>query len=892
MNKAATDITSSSKYDLLNPYSLSLEQLKTQQKLALVAGLSQIDADERKKIVGPNSLPRTKKLSRLQIFLHQFQDTMVIVLIVAGIIAGFLNESVDAIAIFVIVFLNALLGYFQESKAEDAMQALLNYSSSSALVLRDARHKQIPVEEIVPGDITIIEAGNFVPADMRLINSHNIIVDESSLTGESMPVEKNAEVTLGLDSALPDRKNMVYKGTLVVGGRATGIVTATGLRTEFGKIAKLLSSEAASFSPLQKRMKAFAKKLTAIVIILCVIMFFIGISRGENPLQMFLTALSLAVAAIPEALPAVITSALALGARRMASQKALIRRLSAVESLGSVTVICTDKTGTLTQNKMHVEKVFLASETFHSNKISNAKSKNILSAGLALNNDSRYIIESSCFEGEATENALLAFAKKIDSGIEKIQKESPRIFEIPFSSERAMMSTFHRNAADQKVIQWVKGAPEKVLPLCKKMLSDHGSTEFSNEEVTKVLENFTQSGFRVLAIAFREHSVEKFDPHSKNLEEDLCLVALVGLVDPPRPEVFDSVRDCKSAGVKVVMITGDHPLTAKYIAHQLKIIDDLNAQVLSGSELLAMSDDDFTKQASNIHVYARMSPEQKIKIVTSLQNAGEIVCMTGDGVNDAPSLKRSDVGVSMGLNGTDVAREASQMILLDDNFSSIVKAIREGRRIYDNIRKFIRFAISGNSAEVWTLFLAPLIGLPIPLLPIQILWVNLVTDGLPGLALSMEEEEKNIMSRAPTPKNESLFARGLGFHALWVGLFTAALTLGTMAWALNQQMSEWQSMAFCVLTFSQFFHVLAIRSETESVLNKNLFKNPYLWASIIFNFVAQALILNIPFLQKIFKLQALDAKQWVICLGVSSLILFAVEFEKFWRRPRQNPSPI
>lgn len=870
----------------------SKESLLNSLEVDLQTGLTHAQAETRKKEFGKNELKTAKSRSVFQMFFSQFKDFMVLVLIAASGISFLVGERADTIAILVIVVLNAVLGFVQEFRAERSMEALRAMTSPQARVRRDGKNSLVSASELVPGDIVHLEAGGLVPADLRLVETFQLNIEEAALTGESVPSEKHSDAEVAADSPVGDRRNMAFKGTLVTNGRGLGLVVGTGMKTELGHIANLLQSKGESSTPLQLKLARFGKRLSFVVIGLCVVIFVTGLMRGEEPLLMFMTALSLAVAAIPEALPAVVTVGLALGAKRMVKRNALVRRLHAVETLGSVTFICSDKTGTLTQNQMTVSRlafgkdvVDVASKT----DAQNEQSHKLFLQAVALNNDATFSADGN-HNGDPTETALLEFA--YENGFEKPQVENllPREAEIPFSSERGKMSTLHAGE-NGKYILFTKGAPERVLKRCH---FAKGSQGFSTrEEARDVAIAMASQGLRVLAFAYREFS-EKPNELNSDIEESLSLLGFVGLIDPPRPEVKDAIQTCQRAKTHVVMITGDHPSTAVAIANQLGILnedDDNDKKVITGQELAKLNADDFKKKVKELRVYARVSPEQKINIVSALQGCGEFVAMTGDGVNDAPALKSANIGISMGKVGTDVAREASHMVLLDDNFSTIVSAMREGRRIFDNIKKFIKFVLAGNVAEILTLFVAPFLGLPLPLLPIHILWVNVVTDGLPGLALAVEKEEKDVMNRPPRHPSESIFAGGVLFHMLWAGAVMATLTLGVLAWAQKEGM-PWQTMAFTVLTFLQMFHIFGIRANSESLLKQGVFSNRPLVGAVLLTFVLQLLILYVPILQSVFQTEPLNFIEMAICLAVSPIILIFVEFEKYLRRKfssrRQN----
>ncbi|MDO9386919.1 MAG: calcium-translocating P-type ATPase, PMCA-type [Thiobacillus sp.] len=842
----------------------------------LSQGLSTSVAASRLAQVGPNVLQEAARRHPLVMLASQFTDFMILVLIVAAIIAGIIGEPQDAIAIMVIVFLNGILGFVQEYRAERAMAALKQMASPQARVIRDGQPGLIDAVDLVPGDLVELEAGNILPADLRLTELAALKVDESALTGESQPVEKELASLEEPGLTLGDRLNLAYKGTVVTYGRARGLVVATGMKTELGKIAALLSGESGK-TPLQKRLARFGQHLALVVLAICVIIFVAGWLRGEPPMLMLLTAISLAVAAIPEALPAVVTISLALGAARLVKQNALIRRLPAVETLGSVTYICSDKTGTLTQNQMQVDRVLAAGETRPALSGTEARPWRELGLAMALCNDAVADADGT-LAGDPTETALLEAAQAAGFDKAALQQSLPRVAELPFDSDRARMSTLHRDG--ETVLMLVKGAPEGVLALCIDRLDAGGTTTIDQAALQNEAEQLAAQGLRVLAFALKRLPAVPDALDAAILEAGLSFIGLVGMIDPPRPEAFDAVAACKAAGIVPVMITGDHPATARAIAERLGIFNP-GGRVLTGSELARLSLEEFEHEVESVRVYARINPEQKIKIVQALQDQGEFVAMTGDGVNDAPALKMADIGVAMGRGGTDVAREAAAMTLLDDNFATIVHAVREGRRIFDNIRKFVKYTMTSNSGEIWTIFLAPFLGLPIPLLPIHILWINLVTDGLPGLALANEHAERNLMQRPPRPPKESIFAHGMWQHILWVGLLMGGVSLLTQAWAIHVASAHWQSMVFTVLTLSQLGHVLAIRSERESLFSQGVLSNRLLIGALLLTFALQMAVLYVPWLNPIFKTEPLSLGELALCLALSSVVFFGVEIEKW-----------
>lgn len=834
-------------------------------------GLSSQEAETRLKETGPNNIPDKARRSLFYMILGQFKDFMIVVLLVAALISGFIGELQDTIAILVIIVLNAIIGSVQEFRAESAMAALGKMAAPDAHVLRNAKAVTIAASELVPGDIVLLDAGNIVPADLRLLEVDELEVDESALTGESDPVNKSCEPLNDANLAVADRKNITFKNSLITRGKGKGVVVATALNTEIGRIAELLQTEQGVKTPLQTRLSRFGRYLALAVLAICFIVFIAGLLQGQPVLLMFLTAVSLAVAAIPEALPAVITISLALGARKLIRHNALVRNLPAVETLGSVTYICADKTGTLTQNRMSVEIFFSAGERYK--KLN--KSHSELGNAMALNND--VTNKDGKPFGEPTELALFEAAHTAGFIKPELEQLYPRLATLSFDSTRKQMTTLH--GSSNGVVAYIKGAPEQVLQQCSSAFMDNSASRFDPEQIIKQATTLANEGYRVLALARRELSSLPEQIIAENIEQQLTFLGLVALIDPPRPEAAQAVKDCLGAGITPVMITGDHPGTAMAIAHRLGISKNKHS-MLTGQELDNLTDEQFAHQVESIRVYARVSPEQKLRIVKALQVNGEFVAMTGDGVNDAPALKRAGIGIAMGQKGTDVAREAADMILLDDNFSSIVHAVHAGRRIFDNIRKFIKYTMSSNSGEIWTLFLAPFLGLPIPLLPIHILWINLVTDGLPGLALTAEPAEPGLMNRAPRPPEENIFSHGMWQHILWVGLFIAGISIAAMAWAISKDAEYWQTMVFTVLTLSQLFHSFAVRSESASIFKIGLFSNIPMLSAIIFTFVLQLAVIYIPFLNDIFHTQPLPLFDLMVCLLLSSSVLFAVEFEK------------
>ncbi|MDP2008132.1 MAG: cation-translocating P-type ATPase [Rubrivivax sp.] len=873
------------------PHTQPAAELARRLGVQVDEGLAADEVSTRQQRYGANRLPEAPPRPVWQRVLDQFRDFMILVLLAAAVVSGLIGDLADTVVIIVIVLLNAAIGFWQAWRADQALAALQRMASPHATVRRGGGQVQVvDTTQLVPGDVVLLEAGSLVPADLRLHTVAQLRVDESALTGESVTVEKTdaglPASPLG-ELALGDRINMAFKGTLVTHGRAEGLVVATGAQTQLGQVAMLLGKAGDRATPLQLRLAAFGKRLSVVVLAICAVVFAIGVLRGEDVLLMALTAISLAVAAIPEALPAVVTVLLALGARRLVNVNALVRRLPAVETLGSVTVICSDKTGTLTLNRMTLRE----HRSWGAGTDGGiAGDDAALWTGCVLCNDA--VAGAEGWLGDPTETALLEAAQAAGIDVSALKAARPRRQEWPFDADRKRMSTLHARAADggaddaAQAAGWqayVKGAPESVLPRC---------VEGPAREVALALAaTWAAQGLRVLAVAGREGQGDVGTLDADSFEQGLTLIGLVGLIDPPRPEARLAVAECLTAGIRPVMITGDHPATALAIARDLGIVDggpDAVNLVTTGPELAQLDDAALAALVPRVAVYARMDPAQKIRIVQALQSHGDFVAMTGDGVNDAPALKAADIGVAMGKGGTDVAREASALVLLDDNFATIVGAVREGRRIFDNIRKFIRYALTGNSGEIWVLFLAPLLGMPIALLPIHILWVNLVTDGLPGLALAAEPAETRVMQRPPRAPDESVFAHGLWQHALLVGLLMGGLCLGVQAWALRDGNAHWQTMVFTTLTLAQMAHVLAIRSERESLFSQGLLSNRPLLAAVALTLVLQLATVYVPLLQPIFRTQALSAGELGLCFALAALVFIVVELEKAWRR-RASP---
>jgi Ca2+-transporting ATPase len=866
-------------------HTVSAQEASRRLASEIPCGLTDAEAAKRRKRFGENAVREQPPRSIWSMIAAQLSDFLILVLLAAAILAGVVGELKDSIVIVVIVALNAIIGVVQEWRAERALEVLRGMTAPTARILRAGEQRIVPAREIVPGDVVLLSEGNIVPADLRLAEAVSLRVDESMLTGESVHVEKQGDQLVRADAAVGDRTNVAFKGTIITHGRGMGIAVATGMTTELGRIAGMLDTAERMRTPLQRRLARFGQWLGVVVFGLCAVIFAFGLVRGEPPLLMFLTAVSLAVAAVPEALPAVVTVALALGARDMMRQNAVVRSLPAVETLGSITTICSDKTGTLTQNKMHVDVVSDGREILDLNAgYGDDRCIPALLIAMSLCNDAEIKADGTLI-GDPTETAIGVHAAAAGMERHTVEGRLPRIDEIPFDSDRKRMTTFHRDGAGR--LACTKGAPEALLPRCTRRLTASGEKEaFDAVEVLAEAQRMADGGLRVIAFANRRWPDASTAPPAsvEEVECDMTFLGLVGLLDPPRPEVSEAVALCRRAGITPVMITGDHPATARTIARRLGFIEDGDS-VVTGSELHEMSEKELCARIRGIRVYARADPAQKIRIVEALQNQGEVVAMTGDGVNDAPSLKRADIGVAMGRGGTDVAREAASLVLLDDNFATIVRAVRAGRRIYDNIRKFIKYTMTSNSGEIWTIFLAPFLALPIPLLPIHILWINLVTDGLPGLALAVEPEEERVMQRPPRPPDESVFARGMWQHIIWCGLVMGLICIATQSWMISAGRTEtWQTMVFTVLTLSQMGHVLAIRSELKPLFSSRFFSNRALLGAVALTFALQLAVIYVPAFNVLFNTAPLSAGDLALCIALSSVVMMLVEVEKWLMR--------
>ncbi len=870
-------------------------------------GLDYAEVNRRQVKWGTNELTDHTTKSPWLILWEQLTASTIVVLLLAALASALLNDDKDAIAIVAIVLLTVLIGWNQEYRAEKALVALKQLAIPTVRVWREAAWQEVSAADLVPGDIVGLEAGNRVPADARLLESINLQVQESTLTGESLPINK----VIGLlthESASEEAAfypNMVYMGTTVTAGRGQAVVTATGMATELGNVAQLMQRVERSPTPLQQRLDRLSQKLVLAILGLVAVIFGLGRLRGE-PLQvMFLTAVSLAVGLIPEGLPAIVTISLALGAQRMLQQQALIRQLPAVETLGSVTVICSDKTGTLTENRMTVTTLAMAEQQIELGASPSAvpPAFNLLLIGSALCNDAIMPANQAVSNpqndlplGDPTEVALAVAANFAGFSKSALDQHYPRIAEIAFDADRRRMTTLHRgNCTDSawlnclqplSYIAFTKGALTNLLDVSTHIWVQEALQPLDavwRDRILTAQQQLAQQGMRVLGVAFRLWDARPAAIDPQHLEQNLVLMGWIGMCDPARPQVKSAVQQCQAAGIRPVMITGDHPLTAIHLAQALGIVE--TDQCLTGNDLNQLSLAELADRVESISVYARVSPEQKLKIVQALQQRQHIVAMTGDGINDAPALRKADIGIAMGQAGTDVAKEAADMVLLDDNFTTIVAAVKEGRVIYENIRKSIKYLLSGNSGEIWVMFVAPFLGMPLPLLPIQILWINLMSDGLPALALSVEPPEQDTMNRPPYASSEQIFSRGMGWDIVWIGFLTGLASLGTgyVYWCSNPA-SHWQTILFTILTFSETVIALAVRSERTSLFQMGLLSNQPLLGAIGLTLGLHLAILYVPLCQNLFQTAALSVSELAFCLGISTLVFWAIEGQKWLKR--------
>lgn len=877
-------------------FNKSTEQVLSELNVNLEQGLSSEEVAKRLEQYGYNRLPEQKRKSILSMFLAQLQDTMIYILLAATVLSAFMGDYAEAVIIIVVVLLNAVIGVFQENKAEQAMEALKKLTTPRAYVRRNGQVVEVDSQEIVPGDIVEIDAGRFIPADLRLIESSNLQIEESALTGESVPSEKYASFVADTDNLpLGDRKNMAFMTTLATYGRGVGVVVANAVESEIGKIAKILEEDNEEMTPLQKRLDHFGKILGFICLGVAGVMLVVGILQNRGAKDMLLTAISLAVAAIPEGLPAIVAIVLALGVTRMSKNNAIVKKLPSVETLGSVNVICSDKTGTLTQNKMTVVKSYTY-ENMHQidadiTQVESDEDERMLVKSFVLCSDATANAEQTT--GDPTEIAFIVYGNRIGLTKEALNKEFPRVAEKPFDSDRKLMSTCNREY-DRYVVH-TKGAVDNLLKISTKAYVDGRVVPMTSQIRDTYLaeaENLSNEALRVLGAAYKfiDHVAEP-----EEMEHDLIFLGMVGMIDPPRLEVKDSVAIAKRAGVKTIMITGDHKNTAVAIAKELGIADK-KEQALTGSEIEEMDEADFIENINNWRVFARVSPEHKVKIVRAFKSHGNIVSMTGDGVNDAPSLKFADIGVAMGITGTDVSKGAADMILTDDNFTTIVRAVEEGRNIYANIKKAVIFLLSCNLGEIISIFFAVLLGWPIPLLATQILWVNLVTDTFPAISLGVDPGDPDAMLKKPRNPKDSFFSNGAGVRAIIGGTLIGLLTLGAFVWGLmergvpfSQMTSDLEhydalvyarTMAFVVLAASQLFYSLSMRNPIKSIFQVGLFSNIYLAGSIVLGLLLQLVVIEVPFLANAFGVHALPAKDWLIVIGFALIPLAVNELIK------------
>jgi Ca2+-transporting ATPase len=890
----------------LQAWRVELDEVAAALETSPGTGLSAPVAAERLSRFGRNELVEKEQRPLWMLFVDQFTSPMILVLLAAAIVTLVIGETKDTVVILAIVVFNGVIGFVQEYRAEQAMDALKRMSSPAARVVRDGEVTHVPAAEVVPGDVVLLEQGDIVTADMRLLEAPGLRINEAPLTGESEPVAKMTVPLPDVSAATPaDQLNMAFSGTAVTLGRARGLVVATGMSTAIGRIAELLQAGEDEATPLQKRLGQLGKWLAVAALAICAAVFSLGVLRGEPPEEMFLLAVSLAVAAIPEGLPAVVTISLALGARRMAARRALVRRLPAVETLGSVSVICTDKTGTLTENRMLVERLWTPNGEYQVGGDGYAPDGTLTPspAGDALARQAAHVAAACndatlvppdgggewAITGDPTEGALVAFAAKLGVVQKELHVYCPRVAEISFDSERRRMTTVHAHAGEPgceleiEEPNWVavKGALESVAPLLA------GDQAGALRAARAVAERFAADGYRVLALA--DAGIEDVPDQPEDAEEGLRLVGIVAMADPPRESAAVAIRESQSAGITPVMITGDHQLTAVAIGRRLGMLDDTR-EAITGAELAEIEDEELAERVRSIGVYARTNPEQKLRIVDAWRKQGAISAMTGDGVNDAPALRKADIGVAMGITGTDVSKEASDMILEDDDFSTIVAAVEEGRRIYANIRRFVRYLLTTNSAEIMVMVAAPFLGLPLPLLAIQILWINLVTDGAPALSLGVEPAHPRAMKEPPRDPKASILGDGLWRQALWVGLLMTVITLAVQAWSYHGGASEetWRTMVFTVLALLQLSNALSARSERESVFKLGLGTNRPLLIVIIVSTLVQLALIYVPFLQPIFETTALSATELLVVAIVSPIPFVAVEIEKWLRHRREG----
>jgi len=864
-----------------------------------ITGLSEAEAARRLAEAGPNELEAAGQVSPWAILFGQFKNVLIVILFIATALSAFLGHGIEAIAIAVIVIFAVLLGFVQEYRAERAIEALRQMAAPAATVLRGGEERDIPARNLVPGDIILLTAGDKIPADGRLTEAINLQVEEAALTGESVPVEKHTAPLANDGLAVGDRKNMVYSGTVATYGRGRAVVVATGMQTEFGKIAQLLQTVETGKTPLQENLDKVGHALARAAFVVVLIIVALGLFRGQPFIEMLIFGIALAVAVVPEALPAVVTISLAIGVQRMVKRNVLIRRLPAVETLGSISVIGSDKTGTLTKDEMTVRKIFVAGQMWQVSgagyEPQGAFSRNgdatepptalttllhaaVLASDAHLTRSEENGHSGWYIKGDPTEGALVVAAAKAGLRKPDLDKQFPRVNEIPFTSEAKRMTTLHTTPTG--TVAYAKGAPEIILESCTRQLTEAGETTLdhtSKQQILQTAQQMAGEALRVLAVASKPQAA------LEDAEHDLTFLGLVGMIDPPRPEAKAAIQTCEQAGIKPVMITGDHPLTAEAIARELGVLK--TGRVITGAELEAMTEAEFEREVENIEVYARVSPAHKLRVVTALQQKGRSVAMTGDGVNDAPALKKADIGIAMGITGTDVTKEAAAMMLTDDNFASIVAAVEEGRGVFGNIKKYLMYLLSSNIGEIVLMAGASLLGLPLPLTAVQILYVNLATDGLPALALAVDPPEADLMRRPPRDPRRGIFTRPVIILMLVGGLWSALINLGLFIWALNsgKSLAEAITMTFVSLVLIQFFKAYNYRSDRHSVLNKP-FANKWLNLAIVWELVLLALIVYVPFLQGPFDTFSLPLVNWLIIIGLAFTVMPVLELAKWMER--------
>ncbi|WP_459499800.1 calcium-translocating P-type ATPase, SERCA-type [Bacillus sp. C1] len=880
----------------MNWYEMRAHEVEERTNTNVEVGLSEQEAEGRLKKLGPNELQEAKRPSALMVFLAQFKDFMVLVLFGATIVSAFLGEYIDSIAIVAIVIINGILGFFQERKAEKSLEALKELAAPQVTVLRNGKWMKAPSKALVLGDIIKFSSGDRIGADVRLVESSSLYIEESALTGESVPVQKKVEALQGQGVSIGDQKNMAFMGTMITRGSGTGVVVATGMNTAMGQIANMLQNAEQMETPLQRRLEQLGKILIIVALILTALVVLAGVYQGNEVYHMFLAGVSLAVAAIPEGLPAIVTVALSLGVQRMIKKRAIVRKLPAVETLGCASVICSDKTGTMTQNKMMVTHMWSGGEIWHvtgqgyeptgsfmkgEQKIDPASTRSLyqlLTFGCLCNNASVVKKKKTyVLDGDPTEGALVAAAMKAGISREALKEKFEIIHEFPFDSTRKMMSVIVRDREGKKFVV-TKGAPDVLLQMSQTILwgnKQQPLSELYRKEVQAAIHSLGSQALRTIAVAFKPLKATDSIENERDVEKDFMLVGVQGMIDPPRPEVKQAVKECKEAGIKTVMITGDHKVTAMAIAEQLGILPS-GGRVIEGVELANMSVDELEDIVEDTYVFARVSPEHKLKIVKAFQNKDHVVAMTGDGVNDAPAIKTADIGIAMGITGTDVAKEASSLVLLDDNFATIKSAIKEGRNIYENIRKFIRYLLASNVGEILVMLFAMVLALPLPMVPIQILWVNLVTDGLPAMALGLDAAEGDVMRRNPRHPKEGVFARGLAWKIVSRGFLIGIVTLLAFIIAFNQHPNELkyaQTVAFATLVLAQLIHVFDCRSE-HSIFHRNPLGNMYLVGAVIISVLLMLVVIYYPPLQPIFSTMPIQARDWLLIGGLSSIPTF------------------